>query len=586
MKNFTLILFLTLSSMFAAFGQKSKPQAKPADKPPGRISGTVSDEAGLPIEDATISASSIGSQKSGESFGETTDRDGRFSFENLKPRRYKVYVRYAGYVLPEEFDTVNENQKTYTVNRQLNFIVRKGGAITGKIADGNGQPIVNLRVHAVRVRDEFGQRITAQEFAIYSPQNFTDDRGIYRIFGLTAGNYLIYVGGADSYSEQNLVTKDSSPAYYPSDSIDTAEEIRVGFGQETAAIDINFRRIQGFRITGIIRGANPNASNDGGVTISLFNIANGVRIVQTQTAERDGKYIFKVEQIPDGEYEIRAFQFGERGIFSKNSFQKIKIKGADVSGLVVDLKPLGSIKGNVFVEKNSNLTDVEKCAKNVETSLTSMIIKFDSSAEEKSVLSSLESIEQNDSSAPEENGEFEINCLEGGRYFLKASIFNEDLYVKEIFQPISAKEKRDLSGGLSLGTSENLNNVKIIISGGAAKIKGKIIVSEREKAEKTVAQSIVYLIPADEADKNNVLRYARSTGSAGKTFSFENIAPGNYFLLVENYPTEKDEVQQSPISKFWNVKERLKLFQAAKNTEDVLKVKPCQNLTIERKNTK
>ncbi len=583
MKNLTLALFLIFLGNFAAFGQKAKPLPKVADTTLGAISGTVSDETGSPIEDAQVSIYPLGSQKSGESFKETTDRGGKFNFENLKPRRYKIYVRYAGYVLPEEFETSLENQKTYLVNQPVNLTVRKGGAITGMVTDNSGQPIIKVRVRAVRIRDEFGQKIPAQEFARYSQQNFTDDRGIYRIFGLTAGSYLIFVGGGDIFSEKNLKTSGNSPVYHPSDSVDTAEEIRVGYGQEINAVDINFRQIQGFRVSGTILGAKPNAGNNGSVEMSLINAANGVEILQLQAVERDGKYAFQIEQIPDGEYEIRALQFSQSGIFSKNSLQKIKVKGADVSGSIINLKTLNSIKGKVTIEKNPNLATVKECAKSSETAVTSMIIKFDSSAKEKSVLNSIENIQQNIFAAPDENGDFEINRLEGGRYFLNVNFPDENLFVKELSQQISVKEKRDLSGGLSLGTGENLDNIKIVFSDGAAKINGKVIISEKEKIENPSAKFIVFLIPADETNKDNILRYAQTVVNMDETFSFENVAPGSYFLSAENYPADTETVQKSPIFKFRDAKERLKLFQNAKNGETALTLKPCQNAAVEIK---
>ncbi|MEP7038973.1 MAG: hypothetical protein ABI891_11595, partial [Acidobacteriota bacterium] len=148
---------------------------------------------------------------------------------------------------------------------------------------------------------------------------------------------------------------------------------------------------------------------------------------------------------------------------------------------------------------------------------------------------------------------------------------------------ISDKEKRDLNGGLGLGAGENLDNVKIVFSDGAAKINGKIIVSEKEKVENSSAKFIVFLIPADEANKDNILRYAQTVVNIDETFSFENVAPGNYFLSAENFPADKEAVQKSRISKFWDAKERMKLFQDAKNGETALTLKPCQNSIVEIK---
>ncbi len=583
MKNFTFAFLFVFFVSFPIFGQKAKPPVKPVEQIRGAISGTVFDETGSPIEDAEILIYSVGLQRFPESFRETSDRNGKFRFENLKPRRYKISVRYAGYVLPEEFETSIENQKTYQINQELNLIVKKGGAITGKVLDENGQPIINVRVRIVRIRDEFGQKIPAQEFARYSQQNFTDDRGIYRIFGLTAGSYLVYVGDDYAY-EQNLKTKETSPVYHPSDSVDTAGEVRVGFGEEVNSVDINFRSIQGFRISGTILGATPKAANNGSVAISLVNATNGVETVQTQINERDGKYAFQIEQIPDGEYEIRALQFGEKGIFSRNPIRKIKIKSADVSGLVLNLKSLNSIKGQVLIEKSPVLKAIKDCTETAETPLTSMIIKFDSAEKEKSILDSIEKIQQNISAAPEENGDFEINRLEGGKYYLNADFNDENLFVKEIFQQISTKEKRDLSNGLNLQNGENLENIKIIFSEGAAQISGKVIISEEEKSKNPAAKFIVYLIPADAENKDNILRYAESVSNSDQTFMFKNIASGNYFVSSENYSPDKEKTQKFQNPKFWDAKERLKLFEEAKNKGITQIIKPCQSFTIEIKN--
>ena len=583
MKNLSLALLLLFLGVFAVFGQKAKSPSKPADKPPGVISGTISDETGAPIEDADISINAVGSSKIGAYFRDTTDRAGKFRFENLKLRRYKIFVRVAGYVLPEMFETSPTNQKTYQINQDLNLTVRKGGVITGKVLDENGQPLIKIRVRALRIRDEFGQRITAQEFEQYSPQHFTDDRGIYRLFGLNVGSYLIFIGGDDYFSERNLKTKESSPIYHPSDSADTAREIRAGFGQETNSVDINFRLIQGFRISGTILGAKPNASNNGSVDISLVNAVNGVPIVQTQTTERDGKYAFQIEHIPDGEYEIRALQFNDIGIFSKNSLQKVKIKGADVSGLTTNLKSLSSINGKVLIEKNAALATVKECPKTAETAVTSMLINFDSSAKEKSVLDSLERNQQNAFAAPEENGDFEMNQLASGKYFMKANFLDANLYIKENFQQLSIREKRDLSGGLSLQNGTNLENVRIVFSDGAAKINGKIIVSEEEKSKNQTAKFVVYLIPAEVENKDNILRYAQIISNAAESLTFENVAPGNYFLTAENYSLDREKLQESPIPKFWDAKERLDLWQKAKSQETIFTLKPCQNSTVEIK---
>jgi hypothetical protein len=68
----------------------------------------------------------------------------------------------------------------------------KGGVITGKVVTADNDPVVAVRVRALRIRDLNGRRPARLEL---SPDRLTDDRGIYRIFGLLPGTYLVYAGG-------------------------------------------------------------------------------------------------------------------------------------------------------------------------------------------------------------------------------------------------------------------------------------------------------------------------------------------------------------------------------------------------------
>ena len=61
----------------------------------------------------------------------------------------------------------------------------KGGAITGRVLDEAGEPLVDVAVAAVR-RSGDGRLLTG-------PTARTDDRGVYRLATLTPGSYLVVV---------------------------------------------------------------------------------------------------------------------------------------------------------------------------------------------------------------------------------------------------------------------------------------------------------------------------------------------------------------------------------------------------------
>ena len=68
----------------------------------------------------------------------------------------------------------------------------RGAVITGLLTDATGQPLPGLQVRAMRFRilPPRGER---QLVEVSSGNVVTDDRGIYRIFGLTAGDYAVSV---------------------------------------------------------------------------------------------------------------------------------------------------------------------------------------------------------------------------------------------------------------------------------------------------------------------------------------------------------------------------------------------------------
>src|SRR6185503_7050296 len=68
-----------------------------------------------------------------------------------------------------------------------------GGVITGRVVDSEGQPLIEQHVAVVPADERAQRRPNASGVA-------TDDRGVYRIFGLPAGRYKVSVGDPNFYS--------------------------------------------------------------------------------------------------------------------------------------------------------------------------------------------------------------------------------------------------------------------------------------------------------------------------------------------------------------------------------------------------
>src|SRR5205807_1489725 len=69
-----------------------------------------------------------------------------------------------------------------------------GGVINGTVTDSDKQPVVAVRVRALMIRDANGELTNGS----VATERLTDDRGIYRLYGLTSGSYVVSAGGGSA----------------------------------------------------------------------------------------------------------------------------------------------------------------------------------------------------------------------------------------------------------------------------------------------------------------------------------------------------------------------------------------------------
>ena len=99
---------------------------------------------------------------------------------------------------------------------KIDFILVRGGVVTGRITDSEGHPIIGERV-SITLKD--GSPDTGGPMAMLSgPRNRTDDRGIYRAYGLAPGSYRVSVGQAASAGAVSIMGMGGSQyvkTFYP-----------------------------------------------------------------------------------------------------------------------------------------------------------------------------------------------------------------------------------------------------------------------------------------------------------------------------------------------------------------------------------
>ena len=126
-----------------------------------------------------------------------TDDAGRFVFASLAAGNYSLVATKPGYVSATYGAkrpgrgtgvpiAVLEGQRVTDISLKM----LHGGVITGTVRSVTGQPVPNLGVQVYQV-DSFGG---ARHLSMAAPGNtVTDDRGIYRAFGLAPGDYVVQI---------------------------------------------------------------------------------------------------------------------------------------------------------------------------------------------------------------------------------------------------------------------------------------------------------------------------------------------------------------------------------------------------------
>jgi hypothetical protein len=237
-----------------------------------------------------------------------TDDDGRFVFSRLPAGTFSVTARKAAY-LAAPYGARRPGRSGMPIalaegqRESISIAMFRGSAITGMLRDRNGTPVRGVDVRAIDGRAFSTPEALPTEIAT------TDDRGIYRLYGLLPGEYYIValplLGGSGETTGPSAASIDAAlamlasrrpptpgatpvtppaparrptvgfaPVFYPgTPSHSEAASVRVEAEEERTGIDFEMRLLSMAAIDGVVRGDVPNLS---AVQISI--IPSGPRV--------------------------------------------------------------------------------------------------------------------------------------------------------------------------------------------------------------------------------------------------------------------------------------------------------------------
>jgi Carboxypeptidase regulatory-like domain len=536
----------------------------------GAISGSVVNERGQPVAGAAVYVRAIGSPTQGR--GTTTDNEGGFQVSGLEPLAYSISASIPAYAsLPRDPDSTEAPY--YRIGDTVKIELVKGGVITGAVTSATGEPIVAVRVRAYLIRDANDQ---PPRYASSFRERTTDDRGVYRIYGLAPGTYVVSAGGSNSSGFSINAYDADAPTYAPASTRDTATEISVRAGSETTNVDIRYRGEPGHVVSGNAAGVAvpPNY----GINITLTSAAEAGSQWSNFAFQPPGGRGFAFNGIPDGDYDVTAQVYFPGGESALSEPQRIKVKGADVTGLALTIKSLGAISGHVSLEESK----APEC-KGKRRPLFGETLVFawhndkGAAKDQPQFLFSFGA-----PSSLDRQGDFTLRNLAPGQYRISTRFFAKYWYLQSATLPGSASGNARTANHLTdaartwttLKSADRINGLTITLAGGAASLRGQVTVSENQKLPPRL---FVYLTPVEREKAEDALRFFAAPIAADGTFALNNLPPGRYWIIAK--PAAENE--SNVLTKLRLPDEsdlRTKLRREAEAGKIETELKPCQNV--------
>jgi hypothetical protein len=316
-----------------------------------------------------------------------TDDDGRFLFANLPAGRYLLSAHRAAMVRVNYGETRPGRPGSaialgagQTID---DLVVRMlpGAVITGTVLDPLGSPAPGVEVQVLRVARTSGSPQMHE-----TASGRTDDRGVYRVFGLAPGEYLVaaqprfrYGSGAarqttaaDVERARRLLTNPRAPAGAPDPSRplglavvfhpattepSNAVTITLSPGQERAGVDIALQLMPLSMVRG--RLVWPGATKPSPVTIMTVPLTSSPLLtlhgLGHDEVEQGGE-TFTIRHVAPGRYGIVAqtasLQRPELAAGSVlTAAHEVEVAGSDIDGLTLVMQPGGTVSGRITIDE-------------------------------------------------------------------------------------------------------------------------------------------------------------------------------------------------------------------------------------------
>jgi hypothetical protein len=476
----------------------------------------------------------------------TSDRNGRFVFNDVAAGSYRISTARNGYAKLEDGRAGGGRTGTGPViavakGQTVKDIVLRltpAGNVNGSVRDVSGEPLTGFQVLLLRSSYNPTGRRTFRSIASAR----TDDRGAYRFFWITPGRYYLSAsfrnGPFENSGFRNPNEAEGKPyptTYYPG-TVDSskAEAVEILPGEELNSIDFVLPQQELYRIRGKVidartgktpgdivelRMAPRQSAGASNVPAGPSNVPNGNQAYNPANGTFEfrgvgaGSYwIFASTQLnPDAPIttntppQTLADLFGAL-VFSRPTAQAaVEVSGSDVENVILTLTPGVSIPGRLSIDGQNPATIAD--FQNIHVALQS------------TEGNEHEPFELPRPMAPD--GTFSLDNVPAGEYRLVVSHPQPDLYIRE-----ARLNAVDVLHQPLVISNAPPGPLDILLSSKAGQIEGRVI----NEQSQPVAGIQTVLIADRYRDQFDA--YRTTVADSSGHFIFRGIAPGEYKIFA------------------------------------------------------
>jgi hypothetical protein len=434
----------------------------------------------------------------------TSGADGRFEFTNVSPGQY-VATAAAPALVDESARSAGRPGRDVSVGlgetvEGVDLSLVRGGVVTGRVTDEDGRPVVRQLVTATPVDEHSpGAAIRVPWVDAFA----TDDRGVYRIFGLAPGRYLVSVGGGTGAR----VSRTYAPGVRDASASTVVE---IALGGEVRNVDIALGQPeQRHAIAGRVVNAATGAPVAGiALAYGPFGSGEGYRL--GAMSEETGHY--RIDGLTPGRYVLFANP-GKGPADWYSDTVTVDVPRNDRSEIEIALVPAATISGTVVVEGSPSAAGRYP-----------RLGAFTAQSSPRAVLQPPPPL-----IAVEPDGTFRATGLRPGlvKFYVADAEAQEGAAIARV-----EREGIEQPAGIEIGASEHVAGVRIVLASGVGGVHGRVEIQGGDLPQGT---GLVVTLRRVGTDAAVAVRHVPVDPRGA--FSADRLVPGEYELTVRAFAT-------------------------------------------------